>query len=234
MARLLKVSDEAGRATSGRHAVRPVASKPGRNQASNSADKSPARVAQSKSRSRSRSRTLDADQPALTVSRPELLVRGSDRQFRELVHGLFSFLASHEEIRAGHARFIGLAGIEYTVLISIAHLGQGGDVSVSAVAQHLRLTGAFITNVCQRLVSLGLIDKAPDRKDRRRVRLTLTAEGRGRLDKLAPTQRQINDIEFGCLTRAEFESLSGMIERLIVSGEQAAALQRYLQSHLEK
>jgi len=41
--------------------------------------------------------------PPVTVSRPELLVNGSDRQFRRLVHGLFGFLARHEAIRRGHA-----------------------------------------------------------------------------------------------------------------------------------
>lgn len=166
--------------------------------------------------------------PALTVSRAELLVDGSDGDFRRLVHGLFSFLASHEEIRAGHARVIGLAGIEYTVLISIAHLAPSGDVSVSAVAQHLRLTGAFITNVCHRLVALGLVDKAVDAKDRRRVVLTVTAEGRRRLARLAPTQRQVNDVEFGCLSGKEFAALVDIVERLAESGEKAVALQRYL------
>lgn len=167
--------------------------------------------------------------PALTVSRPELLSDGSDRQFRALVHGLFSFLASHEEIRDGHARHIGLAGVEYTVLISIAHLALDGDVSVTAVAAHLRLTGAFITTVVQRLQALGLVDKRTDPKDRRRVVLSVTAEGRARLERLAPVQRQVNDIEFGCLSRAEFMSFADMVERLIASGEQAVALQKYLE-----
>jgi DNA-binding MarR family transcriptional regulator len=167
--------------------------------------------------------------PALTVSRPELMPGGSDKQFRALVHGLFSFLARHEQIRDGHARHIGLAGIEYTVLISIAHLAQDGDVSVSAVAAHLRVTGAFITTVVQRLQALGLVGKETDPKDRRRVVLSVTVEGRARLERLAPVQRQVNDVEFGCLSRAEFLSLLDMIERLIASGEQAVALQRYLE-----
>lgn len=167
-------------------------------------------------------------QPALTVSRAELLTGGSDREFRQLVHGLFSFLASHEEIRAGHARLIGLAGIEYTVLISIAHLSKDGDVGVSAVAAHLRLTGAFITTVVQRLQAMRLVDKQVDAKDRRRVTLTVTAEARSRLEKLAPVQRQVNDVEFGCLSQAEFRSLLDMVGRLIGSGEQAVALQAYL------
>ena len=48
----------------------------------------------------------------LTISRPELLINGRDREFRHLVHALFGFAAHHERIRSGHARVIGLAGIE--------------------------------------------------------------------------------------------------------------------------
>jgi DNA-binding MarR family transcriptional regulator len=171
--------------------------------------------------------------PSLTISRPELLSEGTDRKFRQLVHALFGFLATHETIRAGHAKFIGLAGIEYTVLISIGHLSQDGEVNVSTVASHLHLTGAFITTVCQRLLALGLIRKEIDPKDRRRVTLTVSPEGRRRLDALAPVQRQVNDAEFACLSREEFLSLLDMVERLIGCGERAVALQRYLQAGMD-
>src|SRR5258708_20471011 len=61
-------------------------------------------------------------QAALTISRPELLVDGSDQQFRRLVHNLFGFLARHSAVRKGHWAGIGLVGIDYTMLTSIAHL----------------------------------------------------------------------------------------------------------------
>ena len=173
-------------------------------------------------------RKAGAKPPSLTVSRPELLIGGSDKQFRELVHGLFGFLALHEEIRSGHAKQIGLAGVEYTVLIAIAHLAQEGDVSVSRVAQHLHLSGAFITTVCQRLQALGLITKDVDARDRRRVSLAVADEGQRRLDALAPIQRQVNDAEFACLSREEFLTLGRIVDRLIESGEQAVALQKFL------
>lgn len=164
----------------------------------------------------------------LTISRPELLVGGSDREFRHLVHGLFGFLARHERIRAGHAKVIGLAGIEYTALISVAHLSTDGDVSVKRVADHLHLSGAFITSTVRRLVQLGLVHKKTDQRDRRRVTLTVSAKGHTLLERLAPMQRRINDVEFGCLSREQFRFLIDIIDQLIKSGDRAVALQIYL------
>lgn len=170
----------------------------------------------------------------LTISRPELLSAGRDRQFRHLVHGLFGFAAHHERIRSGHARVIGLAGIEYTVLIAIAHLSQDGDVNVKTVADHLYLSGAFITAVVGRLLRHGLVIKKTDASDRRRVTLTVSAQGRAALERLAPIQRKVNDIEFGGLSRKEFELLTGIVERLIDSGARAVAMQNYLLAELEE
>lgn len=166
----------------------------------------------------------------LTVSRPELLVNGSDKEFRELVHNLFGFLARHERIRAGHARVIGLAGIEYTVLIAIAHLSVEGDVNVKTVADHLHLSGAFITSTTRRLLQLGLIHKSVDPADRRRVTLTVSAKGHAALERLAPVQRRINDAEFACLSRDDLKRLNELLKALIACGDHAVALQTYLHS----
>jgi len=167
-----------------------------------------------------------------TTSRPDLLTNGSDREFRHLVHGLFGFLACHEQIRAGHAKVVGLAGVEYTVLISIAHLSIEADVNVKTVAEHLHFSGAFITSIVRRLADLGLVYKKPDSVDRRRVTLTISAKGRALLERLAPVQRRINDVEFGDLSRDEFRFLLDIVDRLIDSGDRAVALQAYVLSEM--
>lgn len=164
----------------------------------------------------------------LTVSRPELLVGGSDREFRRLVHGLFGFLARHEALRSAHAAYIGLNGMEYTVLISIAHLSVDGDVSVKVVADHLHLSGAFITTMTGALFRQQLIHKRVDPRDRRRVRLTVSEKGYALLARLAPAQREVNDAEFECLSAAEFKELLSLIGRLIAGGDRALALQARL------
>jgi MarR family transcriptional regulator, organic hydroperoxide resistance regulator len=165
-----------------------------------------------------------------TVTRPELLNDGTDRDFRRLVHNIFAFMARHEAIRDGHARQIGLAGIEYTTLISIGHLALDGDVNVKTVADHLHMSGAFITTVTSKLQALGLVEKIQDSVDRRRISLLTTEKGKSLLRKLAPYQREINDVEFGSLSKDDFQFLSRVLENLIVSGDEAVALQRYKSS----
>ena len=165
-----------------------------------------------------------------TVTRPELLNDGTDRDFRQLVHNIFAFMARHEAIRDGHARQIGLAGIEYTTLISIGHLALDGDVNVKTVADHLHMSGAFITTVTSKLQALGLVEKIQDSVDRRRISLLTTEKGKSLLRKLAPYQREINDVEFGSLSKDDFQFLSKVLKDLIVSGDEAVALQRYKSS----
>jgi DNA-binding MarR family transcriptional regulator len=166
--------------------------------------------------------------PMLTISRPEMLVDGSDQQFRRLVHSLFGFFARHQSIREGHAAVIGLAGIEYTILISIRHLSALGDVHVRAVADHLYLSGAFVTTITNKLMTKGLIEKASNLVDRRRLSLTVTPRGTELLDRLAPRQTQVNNVEFDCLSAKEFQQLLDMVLRLVDSSDRAIALQRYL------
>lgn len=170
----------------------------------------------------------------LTISRGELLVDGGDGVFRRMVHAFFAFNARHETIRDGHARRIGLAGTEYTILISIAHLGQNVPVNVKTVAEHLHVTTGFITNTTRKLQSRGLVRKTRDTTDRRKTNLTVTPKAIALLEELAPFQRPVNDAEFGSLSRAEFLQLSGMIERLVSSSEEAARLQQELETGPDK
>jgi MarR family transcriptional regulator, organic hydroperoxide resistance regulator len=166
----------------------------------------------------------------LTVTRPELLNDGTDRDFRKLVHNIFAFMARHETIRDGHARQIGLAGVEYTILISIGHLGLDGDVNVKTIADHLHMSGAFVTTVTSKLQTLGLVEKTQDSVDRRRISLAITENGKALLRKLAPYQREINDVEFSPLNREDFQAVSRILEALIDSSDKAFALQRYKSS----
>jgi DNA-binding MarR family transcriptional regulator len=166
--------------------------------------------------------------PPLTVTRPELLINGSDRDFRALVHGMLAFSARLEAVRAGFAGVIGLTGIQYTILISVRHLQHVGPVSVSMIAAHLHISGAFVTIETGKLLKLGLLTKQPDPKDRRRVSLSITKKGAGLLHRLARTQAQVNDVLFDFLDAAQFRQFRTLVDRMTECGDQAVALLEYL------
>jgi DNA-binding MarR family transcriptional regulator len=164
----------------------------------------------------------------LTVSRKELLTNGSDDAFRHFVHGLLALSERTLAVRAGFGELIGLSGIQYTVLVSVAHLQERQPVSVGTVAAHLHLSGAFITTVTNQLEKLGFMRKSRDPNDRRVAVLVITAKAQQALERLAPLQRQVNDELFASVSRSHFEELSRVMDAWIESADRAVALLGYL------
>lgn len=167
-----------------------------------------------------------------TVARQELLSEdGSDRDFRRLVEGLLPFLGIHTAIRDSYASLLGLPGPQYTILLCIRNLEGAGPVNVTTIANTLRQSGSFITAETNALEQKGLLVKARGAEDRRKVSISLTAKCSELLDSIASLRQRVNDVQFGCLNREEFEMLVPLIERLVQSGERALALLNYLKSH---
>jgi MarR family transcriptional regulator, organic hydroperoxide resistance regulator len=164
----------------------------------------------------------------LTVSRRELIVGGSDSEFRTLVHNLLAFSARLEAVRSSFGTLIGLSGIQYTVLISIAHHQGDEGVGVKAISKHLSLSGAFATIEIGKLVKLDLVEKRVNPTDRRRVLLSVTEKGRDLLAGLAPVQQEVNDLLFEPLDKASFKQLLQLSRDLVTSADKAAAYADYL------
>lgn len=165
---------------------------------------------------------------AKTVSKPELLIDGSDQKFRSFIHDFLAFSQMLTDIRAGFGEYLGLTGIGYTTLISIAHLQGATGIGVNAIAEHLHLSGAFITTEVAKLVRAGLVSKRVNAKDKRRVLLTVTAAGRKLLNKLAVLQAPVNDALFDALTAEEFVRLKVIMARLVPCAAHGLSLLAYL------
>lgn len=176
-----------------------------------------------------KTKTIGPDQRSpLTVTRPELLIEGSDAQFRKLIHRLLAYASSLEAIRAGLGEMIGLSGTQYTILICIAHLQQGKAVGVKEIAFHLSYTGALVTIETGKLVKLGLVEKRQNPGDKRRVLLTITDRARDLLRGLAPSQRQVNDTLFANLNAEGFGQLCRLTESLCADARTAQSLVEFL------
>src|ERR1700755_2078837 len=125
---------------------------------------------------RSKSRKIKIEP---TISRPQLMVDGSDVPCRQFVHDTLAFSPRLQAVRGQLVAVIGLSGTQYTVLIAIAHLsGSDEKIGVNQVAEHLHFSGAFITIEINKLVTNGLVTKQSDDEDRSRVNTGLTTAGR--------------------------------------------------------
>lgn len=144
------------------------------------------------------------------------------------MHGMLAFSARLEAVRSGFASLVGLTGIQYTILISVRHLLDQGEVSVNMIAEHLDVSGAFVTIETGKLLKMGLLTKRPDQQDRRRVCLSITKKGRNLLDRLAPTQVQVNDVLFSFMDAWGFRQMRAMVDRMTECGDRAVDLLDYL------
>lgn len=171
----------------------------------------------------------------LTASRAPLLVDGSDAEFRALVHDLMAFSHHIETCRDGFGAIVGLTGVQYEIFMAVRRAqgapgagAESGGIGVSQVAARLHRSGAFITLEVNKLVAKGVLSKASDPADGRRVLLGMGPAGERIARALAPVQQQVNDALFACLDRTRFRQLRALAGELAGCGDRASALIEYL------
>ncbi|UWU75504.1 MarR family transcriptional regulator [Bradyrhizobium huanghuaihaiense] len=169
----------------------------------------------------------------LTASKPELLDKEGDRTLRGLLYDYFAFGRGLEACREIFAGFVDLSPTQYLILIAIKNSTAEEPMGVNQVAERLYLSGAFVTNEINKLVSDGFLEKTPHPEDGRRVQLALTQHGMSLLIRLAALQRPVNDALFGMLTREEFKMLAQLLSRLASNAENALKLAVHAQATLK-
>src|SRR5690349_20376538 len=126
---------------------------------------------------RSMARSRRKSVPPATVSRPALLVDGSDAEFRDLIHDLIAYGHRLDACRDAFAAIAGISGVQYEILMLVS---RAEGLAVGEVAARLHRSGAFITIEANKLVARGILDKAADPADGRKVLLKLNAKKIGR------------------------------------------------------
>ena len=122
-------------------------------------------------------RASGAYHPPLTVTREALLIDGSDLEFRRLVQRLLLIEERLRHVRAFLGKRLGVTGPQYTVLITVAYLQAATGITVQALAKNLRVSSAFITAECRRLIESGLLLKRPNPIDSRSTLITVAPGG---------------------------------------------------------
>ena len=151
----------------------------------------------------------------------------SDETFRRFISDLLGLYNRLEIIRAGFGKLANLTGIEYTMLVATGHMGEKGPVFVNSLADHLHLSGAFVSLQTNKLAQRGLLEKVKDQEDSRRVQLRLTELSDKELQKIAPEHCKVNDVLFKDLTEKEFNTLVRVMASLVGNSEAGIELITY-------
>jgi len=170
-------------------------------------------------------RTRRRGAPPRTISRPALLVDGSDGEFRGLIHDLIAYGHRLDACRDAFAAVVGISGVQYEILMLVS---RADGLSIGEVAERLHRSGAFITIEANKLAERGILQKASDPTDGRRVLLKNTSRSLHLLERLAPHQRRINDVLFERLDARRFRQLRALARDLVASGDRAVAMLEFL------
>jgi DNA-binding MarR family transcriptional regulator len=112
----------------------------------------------------------------------------SARDYRALAgfrHALRHFLAFSEAAAAE----AGLTPVQHQALLAIKGMPGAADVSVGDLAAWLGVRPHSCVGLVNRLVTLGLVSRHADPRDRRRMILRLTARAERRLAQLSVAHR---------------------------------------------
>lgn len=157
----------------------------------------------------------------LTITHPAFLPDGTDADFRVLINRLLYFSTRLLSVRDGFGSLVGLSGIQYSILMSVKALSTEDEVTVNQLADHLHLSGSFITIETGKLQNQGLLKKRRHALDGRKIVLSITREGKKVLTQLTQTQQTINDLLFVNLTAAEAKVLANVAGRLVTNVDSA-------------
>jgi DNA-binding MarR family transcriptional regulator len=165
--------------------------------------------------------------PQLSTSRSALLRGGSDAAFRHFVSDLLTVAERMRATRDHLAQIAGMTGPQYAMLMAIAQLERAHPaatgVRLSAVADYLRVSRAFVTTEAGILVGRRLLVKRPNPQDGRSALLRLSVAGERLLDRVMPEVQAVNDVFFGALSGADFRGARRIVAAMLAGSERAIA-----------
>lgn len=166
--------------------------------------------------------------PPTTQNEALLDTDGSDTHFRSLIYDIFTMTVNFDRIRERMATALGLSGIQYHILMVVAELSLDRPVTISAIAERLHTSGAYVTMETKKLMRRGFLDKQPNPEDGRSVIIKLTDEGRAAVDAFTPHLQAINDELFDGVGPETFRQFCAIADHMSRTSTRAADLAEVL------
>lgn len=151
----------------------------------------------------------------LSISRPEILIDGSDGDFRRLIHRMLIGSARLSAVREAIGERVGVSGANYSMLMSVLRLQGTTGVSISTLAEYLEVSGPYVTGVINKLSAQGFVRKTANPKDKRGVLVRLTPVGKKRLLQAFEFICNVNDRLFEGVGREEYRAVANFNAKFI-------------------
>jgi DNA-binding MarR family transcriptional regulator len=147
---------------------------------------------------------------------------------KEAIFARLAILARHAaRARRDTLDSDGLKHWQFKVLLMLRRVGTPYSTSPSQLADMLGLTRGALSARLGPIEQAGLITRANDAADRRRVRVRLTAAGYDAFEQHASSEEQGEDALLCVLTAEEKQTLADLLRKLVVaieSGPDAARM----------
>lgn len=106
------------------------------------------------------------------------------------------------------------SGLGHAHIYLLMYLNNANECTVTDIAKHLNITLSAVTNLTDKLYSLGLISRERSETDRRVVVLGLKEEGFKVLERMCENRNRIFNDYFSCLTEEELEALLRITKKI--------------------
>lgn len=113
----------------------------------------------------------------------------------------------------------GLSGPDFAVLVTLARIGDDGQISQRRLMDELGLTSGTISVRMNRLVEAGLVDRQDDPQSKRHTTITLTAGGRDLFERIVPAHLANERRLLAALSDEEEQTLAALLRKLLVEFE---------------
>jgi DNA-binding MarR family transcriptional regulator len=136
----------------------------------------------------------------------------SVEQFSEVLHDWVRVFMR----RSGQdfKKFMDDSGLSFSQVNTLMRLHFTGQVDISNVGEQLGISNAAASQLVERLVKMGLLERREDAVDRRVKRLTLTPAGHALAEKLVDIRRNWMEKFTDSLTPQQRDSISDALQVL--------------------
>ena len=114
----------------------------------------------------------------------------------------------------GGRRLAAATGLTPSQLLVLREIERRGETTPGAIASTLQFGQATVTNIVDRLEGLGLVGRHRNERDKRQIILTVTTEGRERLETAPDLLQQRFNRQFETLPAWEQAMILAALERL--------------------